>query len=182
VACAAEELAELERQRLEVLEAQRRRRMQGEGPEEDEEGEEGDEAGEGAGRQLGAAGGMPAGGYAARRAKRARAEDWDERLGGGGASGDALEDDFALGSDDGSGEACVYAVGGASPGLPCNWGGEGSPALALLCSLECCACVCLQGWGEWHTRPCLPSLSARLQLACLSAFVSCWCRRRLRGL
>lgn len=90
----AEELAELERQRLEALEAQRRRRMQGE----DDEGE--DEEGEAAAGPAAPAAGLPAGGYAARRAKRARAEEWQERRMGGGTSGDALEDDFELGSDE----------------------------------------------------------------------------------
>ncbi|PRW57304.1 Nucleolar 14 [Chlorella sorokiniana] len=94
----AEELAELERQRLEALETQRRRRQESEeGASEDEDGEEG---GAGAGAAaLGAGGALPGGGYAARRAKRARAEERGARRLGGGASGDALEDDWATGSD-----------------------------------------------------------------------------------
>ncbi|KAL4451742.1 hypothetical protein ABPG75_007404 [Micractinium tetrahymenae] len=92
----ADELAELERQRLEALEAQRKRRMTGDDDEEDEEGGGGEEGG---GAPPGAeAAALPAGGYAARRAKRARAEEWRAtRL--GGDSGDALEDDFMAGSD-----------------------------------------------------------------------------------
>lgn len=99
---AAEELAELERQRLEVLEAQRRRRQEG-----DEGGSDEDE-GEGEGRPAAAAADLPAGGYARRRAKRARREEDREegRSLGGGASGDALEDDWATGSDYDSG-ACA---------------------------------------------------------------------------
>lgn len=109
MACAAEELAELERQRLEALETQRRRRQEGEeGASEDEEGEEG---GPGAGALDAAGGPLPAGGYAARRAKRARAEERGARRLGEGASGDALEDDWATGSDsEGSGEWRLGAV------------------------------------------------------------------------
>lgn len=89
---AAEELAELERQRLEALEAQRKRRMDGEEDDEDD-GEGGEAGGDG-----GAAAPLPAGGYAARRAKRARADEWRQRR-LGGESGDAMEDDFEAGSD-----------------------------------------------------------------------------------
>ena len=101
----AEELAEQERRRLEAAEAARLQRQRG-GPSDDEEGE-GGEGGEGGAP-------APAGGFAARRAKRQREEaglDSDDerpaRL--GGVSGDALEDDFEAGSgsskeDGGDGE------------------------------------------------------------------------------
>ena len=85
----AEELAELERQRLEALEAARKRRQSE------------DAGSEGEGEDGGApAAPVPAGGYAARRAKRKRAEQRADRL--GGTSGDALEDDWASGSDSGA--------------------------------------------------------------------------------
>ena len=98
---AAEELADLEKTRLEALEAQRRRRQAGE--EEEEEEEEGGDGARAAGANgLTTAGApLPAGGYAARRAKRARAEQWEgEGKRRGGASGDAMEDDFEMSSDE----------------------------------------------------------------------------------
>lgn len=87
---------------------------------EDDEGE--DEEGEAAAGPAAPAAGLPAGGYAARRAKRARAEEWQERRMGGGTSGDALEDDFELGSDEeDSGELSC----------PADW--------RLHCLTDCCS-------------------------------------------
>lgn len=91
---AGDEAAEAERQRLEALEAARRRRQEG------EEGGSEDEGEEGGAPAVADVGALPAGGYAARRAKRARRDEQSTRL-GGGASGDALEDDWATGSDSG---------------------------------------------------------------------------------
>lgn len=96
----------MERQRLEALEAQRKQRMAGENDDDDEEG------GEGQGAAAAAAAPLPAGGYAARRAKRARADEWrGRRL--GDDSGDALEDDFVAGS--GSEEEDSSKCGSVSP-------------------------------------------------------------------
>lgn len=77
-----EELEEKEQARLAALEAARLKRMkadaQTEGQEGDEEAAGSDDEGEGAG--AAATGGVPQGGYAAKRARQQReAEQWDKR-------------------------------------------------------------------------------------------------------
>ncbi|CAL8463440.1 g2974 [Coccomyxa elongata] len=78
----AEELAELERQRLEALEARRQKRMRAGADEADDLDAEGDVA--------------PSGGYKARRQKRQKRLQHADH----GPSGDALEDEFQLSEED----------------------------------------------------------------------------------
>ena len=85
------------------------------GPEDEGEDEGAEGGGEGLLPEGGSGGGdgrmAPAGGYAARRAKRARAEMEGaerKRRGGGGASGDALDDDWASGSDGSGEDSCLW--------------------------------------------------------------------------
>ena len=119
------------------------------GGDEDEDDEE--EAGGQPPPTATAAAGLPAGGYAARRAKRARAEELGDRRLGKGASGDALEDDFASGSDEEDDDS-----GGCS--FRC--------LLSLvLFAFPLCLCAC-RVYGKHFLQHPVPPIPAALRCTC----------------